>query len=416
MKNQWKKGRRLLAACLALVLALAGMTGCGLGAKSEEDLLAEMKVFTTEDESVSIYLNRDWTVEDMGIEGIDFWLCAQNDKGNEAALILQFPKQGSMQLASSMDEVKSLVQQSYSYTLDGKNTETPAIPGMTNIEAGTGKAQIDQVDVTAYIVYGETEYAYYAMLFCWSGMTVNQLTAAKASCSTFLENAPEETDATTAEMTDTLRWFNATYAILTELNGWDYTRFAGLPANEDSAATAQSLLDGSWGVTDVASADDTLSWILSEGHRVGFVDDMEYLDSAGIGSVAEEDRVEFVLQYYDVDENGAKALADGYQYYQEFGPEAIDAWDYCRAMNLLGFYYLAGYYTEQEALDTSLELAQAIQPLYNSWDELIDSYLRGYEYWAEESSDERRAVYEELKSREDNPFAVDYHTTLEKTW
>ena len=85
-------------------------------------------------------------------------------------------------------------------------------------------------------------------------------------------------------------------------------------------------------------------------------------------------------------------------------------------MNLLGFYYLAGYYTEQEALDLSLELATQIQPLYASWDELIDSYLRGYEYWAEESSDERRAVYEDLKSRPDNPFAVDYNTVLEKTW
>jgi hypothetical protein len=46
----------------------------------------------------------------------------------------------------------------------------------------------------------------------------------------------------------------------------------------------------------------------------------------------------------------------------------------------------------------------------------MDSYLRGYEYWAEESSDERRAVYEDLKGREDNPYAVDFKMTLEKTW
>ena len=46
----------------------------------------------------------------------------------------------------------------------------------------------------------------------------------------------------------------------------------------------------------------------------------------------------------------------------------------------------------------------------------MDSYLRGYEYWAEESSSERRKIYEDLKKRSDNPYSVDYNTVLEKTW
>lgn len=418
MKEYWRRGRRLFAAVLALALALGALSGCGAKAKTQEEFLAEMKEFVTEDGSASFYLNQNWIEEDLGLSdmGVDFWLCAQNEQGTEAAILMQFPKRGAMQITSEMSEVKALVEDSYGYTPDGENTEAPAVPGMSNVEAGTGKANFDQVDVKAYVVYGETEYAFYALMYCWSTKTTDQITAAKASCSRFVENVPEEEDAFATELTDTLRWFNATCAILTELNGWDYSRFAGLPANEESMTVAQSILDSSWGVTDRATADETMSWILTEGHRVGFVDDMEYLDAAGIGDVPEEEREAFVLQYYEVDDAGAKALADGYRYYKEFGPEAIDAWDYCRAMNLLGFYYLAGYYTEQEALDLSLELAAAIQPLYTSWDELIDSYLRGYEYWAEESSDERRAVYEDLKSRADNPYAVDYNTALEKTW
>lgn len=85
-------------------------------------------------------------------------------------------------------------------------------------------------------------------------------------------------------------------------------------------------------------------------------------------------------------------------------------------MNLMSFYYLAGYYTEQEALDKSLEIATAMQPLFESWDDLMDSYMRGYEYWAEESADERRAVYEDLKTRDDSPYTVDFKTELVKTW
>ena len=46
----------------------------------------------------------------------------------------------------------------------------------------------------------------------------------------------------------------------------------------------------------------------------------------------------------------------------------------------------------------------------------MESYFAGYEYWSEESSDERRDIYEDLKSSSDNPFALDWNTTLEKTW
>ena len=35
------------------------------------------------------------------------------------------------------------------------------------------------------------------------------------------------------------------------------------------------------------------------------------------------------------------------------GENAITGWDYSRALSLMGYYYLAGYYSEQEALDKS---------------------------------------------------------------
>ena len=47
---------------------------------------------------------------------------------------------------------------------------------------------------------------------------------------------------------------------------------------------------------------------------------------------------------------------------------------------------------------------------------MMDSYLRGYEYWAEESSDERRGIYEEIKAASDSPYQLDFQMSLEKTW
>ena len=85
-------------------------------------------------------------------------------------------------------------------------------------------------------------------------------------------------------------------------------------------------------------------------------------------------------------------------------------------MYLLSAYYHAGYYTEQEALDKSLEVAQTIQSMYESWDDFMDSYLWGYDYWAEEESTERREIYNKLKAQSDSPFRFDFKMNLEKTW
>ena len=64
----------------------------------------------------------------------------------------------------------------------------------------------------------------------------------------------------------------------------------------------------------------------------------------------------------------------------------------------------------------TLTLAETVQTTFDSWDSFKESYFSGYEYWSEESGDERREIYENLKSSPDNPFVLDWNTPLEKTW
>lgn len=398
------------AIAIALMMTAALIQGCGTS--KTEALLAAMKEFQTADSSVTIHLDKSWTTEDMGN---DSWLGAGSSRGDKAAIIMQFPKKGSARLASSMDEVIELFSDNYNVTELTAST-APEIPDMAKVTANTGKITVDGDTADVYLVYGETDYAYYAMMFVANRMNDMTLRSFQASCTTFHEEPPVEEDATTVEITDTVRWFNASYAVLTELNGWDYNRFAGIPANEKTKELEQQSLKEWWSVTDRASAEENLEWILNEGHRTGFAENMQILDEAGIADVPQEERTSFLLMNFQTTPDEAKAYLDSYKMYEEFGPEAITGWDYCRAMNLMSFYYLAGYYSEQEALDKSLEIAQAMQPLFESWDDLMDSYMRGYEYWAEESSEERRAIYEELKTRDDNPFRIDYKLELVKTW
>ena len=150
---------------------------------------------------------------------------------------------------------------------------------------------------------------------------------------------------------------------------------------------------------------------------VDFAENMKALEDAGVtADTSTEDLAALLKDEYDFEDETANSFARAFGVYTEHGADAIAAWDYSRAMYLLSAYYHAGYYTEQEALDKSLEVAQTIQSMYESWDDFMDSYLWGYDYWAEEESTERREIYNKLKAQSDSPFRFDFKMNLEKTW
>lgn len=220
----------------------------------------------------------------------------------------------------------------------------------------------------------------------------------------------------TVKRTDTIQWFNNTYAVLTKLNDWDYTLYGGRKANTVSKALAQNLLLSTWDITDRKSADESLDWLLTEGHRVPFAEEMSHLEEAGLSEVPIETRAEAISETYGIDPEWSQRYAAWYALYEQYGEDAAAGWDYSRAMSCLSYYYLAGFYTKEESLDQSMEIAETLQSTFDSWDSFMESYFAGYEYWSEESSNTRRDVYEELKTSSDNPFNLDWNITLEKSW
>lgn len=61
--------------------------------------------------------------------------------------------------------------------------------------------------------------------------------------------------------------------------------------------------------------------------------------------------------------------------YKENGNGTIDAFDYCTAMRLVRESYYAGYITEREQLDQMLEIGKILQGAFDSWDELMESFV-----------------------------------------
>ena len=388
----------ILAFAAALPLA-----GCGVKPRV-------LKEYKSADESLTISMDENWKVEDMGAES---WLAAFNQEETEGIVVLQLPKLLYAASIEDIEDVKGLAEESFGLS-DLKTTVNPAIPGMENLETYLGDVVVDDVKGKGVVAYGETEYAFYSILYVAPRINGKKIQYFEDVCVTFKEEAPETASA--VPLTDTILWFNGTCAILTKSNGWDYNIFGGIEANPLGVNIIQSLLDEWWDVTDRDTADDTMDWLLGEGHRMSFVDEMLYLEESGIAQVPVEEREGFILENYEVDQAEAQNYANWYTFYEEKGENAIGAWDYSRAMALIEDSYIAGYYTETEALDKSLELAGRIQETYPSWDAFMEAYLTGYEYWSGESSQERRKIYDEIKGAEHSPYLLEWSMALEKSW
>lgn len=98
-----------------------------------------------------------------------------------------------------------------------------------------------------------------------------------------------------------------------------------------------------------------------------------------------------------------------------------DAWDLCRAMQLLACGYIANFYERDELNAHSLDLAIIIQNIFTSWEELVQSYLDGFETWGLSTMDEpdaylalreRRNAYNVLRIKKNAPYSVNWYLQL----
>lgn len=404
-----KKNRKMKAIVTAILLLLI-LAGCGKQAKE-----VNMKEYTSPDGTYSIEADESYTTADMGMEN---WLGLESAGGRESVAVMQFPKKGGFLGGfSSLAEVITFVEESNG--LSGKTEMSKPENGeLSSIEAYTYEMTQDGYTAEICAVYGETDYAHYLLMYSEAKAKSQSVDYFGKVCASFKENADVigEKSASAADVSDTIRWFNASNSMLIYVNNWDYQLYGGLEPDESSQEIAKQVLDNSWGVTDKDSADETLDWLLSEGHRTEFVEEMEYLVECGIAEEGAEDRASFLYENFEISEDEAEIFADWYNKYEESGEDTVSGWDYNRALSQLANFYLAGYYTLEEALDASLDVAEMIQASFASWDDYMESYFTGYEYWSGEGSEERRGIYEELQNAADNPFSVDFKTTLERNW
>ncbi len=217
---------------------------------------------------------------------------------------------------------------------------------------------------------------------------------------------------------DTLQWFCSAYAIYTSHNRKDLGMIGGTaPENKEMHERAiKNALESGWGIKGHRSAVVKINKLLSGGHRKKYrelIADMK--DERLLGIPQEEMEI---AVYEDGENEELREYICAYHAYHEFGENAIDGWDYCRALQVLGDCYQADYISLEECLDVSLIVAKRLQSTFANWEDVCRSYLYGYYFWGHSSADTewRWDIYKELAAMEDGPYTVPYDTELKENW
>ena len=145
--------RSVMAAVVMLVLMLAG---CG-------NAEVVMKEFTSADETVRIQLNEKWKQEDMGTVGAG-WVVAVSEDDSDAVMVMQMPKNIYGTNIADMDSWKDMINASYPMS-EMTLIDNPSVPGMDVAETYRCIVTVEGISGDGRILYGETEYAYYSIMY-----------------------------------------------------------------------------------------------------------------------------------------------------------------------------------------------------------------------------------------------------------
>lgn len=291
-------------------------------------------------------------------------------------------------------------------------TPREGVTGLDDIFSGSGSASSEEMEPDELFPSGDDDYIPYD----------TYVTQNLEKCKEDLEadKGPVQSDVES----DTIQWFNATYAVLTENNDNDRTLVGGMERNLTNAVFMRYQLYTGWGIESREDADEMIEWLFDEGHREEVDEVIDVLSEGGLLDVEKEDFDDFAEENFgQFGSETVNRLKTVYICNKECGENSILAWDLCRINQVAAWCYVAGYYSLEESLEIQLLNSEEIQAAFDSWDDMMESYLYGFQYWVGDAdhagysvTSERRNIYSSLKELKNGPYSRDFDMELLRSW
>lgn len=157
-------------------------------------------------------------------------------------------------------------------------------------------------------------------------------------------------------------WALALAGVLTEMNGAFHTELGGWAENEHTRPWCKNTLKDFYGVESKKDFDDTIKWLLGDGHSA----EARAL-AASLGPDPRTDDPKRAL----VRHNRAQIERAG-----------LLAWDTGRVVAVVGWGAWAGYVSENDAWQILLVAAARVQKAYDSWQAFGQAYELGRLFWS----------------------------------
>lgn len=338
----------------------------------------------------------------------------ENEENQKAEIQETEDQKAKDQEAENLEEMQEKLQEELPKKSPAIREEPrEGVIGFDEIFSGGGSSEGNGQEEDGYDLFGEED-----DLLSYDEFVAANLEKCKEDLAADKGSVQSQVDS------DTVQWMNATYALITENNKGDRTLVGGMERNTINAVFMRYQLYTGWGVEDSESADKTIEWLRSEGHRQGYMEYVAAFEEMGLLFMDEEEFDRTIKTAFgELGSYTLNVLKTIYRCYNTYGEKGILAWDLCRINQVASWCYVAGYYTLDEALEIQYQNSLLLQESFSSWDDMMGSYLYGFQYWKGDSDDssfsdtaKRRNIYNSLKEIQEGPYSGDFKRELQRSW
>lgn len=196
-------------------------------------------------------------------------------------------------------------------------------------------------------------------------------------------------------LSPTLRWMNTAGSILLAANEGSFRRMAGMiyPGGEnipERVERIRNMLRNYWEIETHDQAMEEMQSLLDTGMRSVYGAEMQRLEIRYAG-FSEEQLIQVAR------ERNPKADEDSFlpkmmMAYRKYGEDALLGWDMGWAAFIVQCCYFVGYVSMEEVLEIGVEAGKKAQAVFQNWEEMMESYLLGGQYWQRDDKNDPKSM------------------------